>query len=130
MVAFAKPITPMNTSYIPAPTTQSELRLDRAVKKADSGQPVLPQDEMRLAAAWEKLHRARALLEVEQGQLCHERSALDRVRMDIHRRETNLTERETALAEAEQRLQAPPVKPKSLFGFTRAPFGFGKASTE
>ena len=95
----------------------------------DVRQSDLLQDEIRLAAAWERLHRARALLEVEQGQLCRERETLDQARIEMHRREEALAEREAVVAAAEQRMQAGPSRPKSLFGFTRAQPGFGKSGS-
>ena len=107
-------------------------RLKRVAEKSDPGaaQADLLQDEIRLAAAWEKLHRARALLEVEQGQLCREREALDQARVEMHRREAALAAREAVVRTAEQRLPAAPAKPKAWFGFTRAPFGLGKPTAE
>lgn len=122
----------MNSPHISFPPTPPELRLKRATDKPAAGfdSASALQDEIRLAAAWEKLHRARALLEVEQGQLCRERAALDGARVEMHRREAAVAAREAAVQAAEQRLQAEPVKPKALFGFTRAPFGFGKPTAE
>jgi len=121
----------MNSPHISFPSAHPELRLKRAAEKRAEGvqQSDLLQDEMRLAAAWDKLHRARALLEMEQGQLCQEREALDAARLELHQREEALAEREAAVAAAEQRLQAEQSRPKSLFGFTRAPFGIGKTGS-
>lgn len=121
----------MSTPHISFPAAHPELRLKRAAEKRaeDVQQSDLLQDEIRLAAAWEKLHRARALLEVEQGQLCREREALDAARVELHQREEILTEREAAVIAAEQRLPTEQSRPKSLFGFTRAPFGFGKTGS-
>lgn len=121
----------MNSPHISFPSAQPELRLKRAVEKAGENQSNLRQNDVRLATAWDKLHRARALLEAEQGLLCHERDALEHARMTLQRRETVLAEREQALTAAlseAARKQAEATKPKPLFGFTRAPFGFGKAS--
>ncbi|MCB1105734.1 MAG: hypothetical protein H7A44_03655 [Opitutaceae bacterium] len=122
----------MNSPHISFPPTPPELRLKRATDKSSAGfdSASAMQDEIRLAAAWEKLHRARALLEVEQGQLCRERAALDQARVEMHRREAALAAREAAVAAAEAHRKTEEPKPKSLFGFTRAPFGLGKSTAE
>lgn len=54
-----------------------------------------------LAAAWDKFHRARALLQAEQNQLRDERMALRDTKADLERREADIAARETRLAERE-----------------------------
>jgi chromosome segregation ATPase len=57
--------------------------------------------DAELAAAWDKFHRARALLQAEQNQLRDERMAFRDAKADLERREADITTRETRLAERE-----------------------------
>jgi len=54
-----------------------------------------------LSAAWDKFHRARALLQAEQNQLRDERMAFRDAKADLERREADIATRETRLAERE-----------------------------
>ncbi|MCC6415488.1 MAG: hypothetical protein IT582_06240 [Opitutaceae bacterium] len=122
----------MNPTSITFPPVPPTLRLNRSDMTAAT-ELGAASDELRLSVAWEKLHRARALLEVEQGQLCREREALALARVALQTRENELAEREAAAHAIEERVLAAPAqsaKPKMLFGFTRAPFGFGKPTPE
>lgn len=57
--------------------------------------------DSEICAAWDKFHRARALLQAEQNQLRDERMAFRDAKADLERRETDLATRETKLAERE-----------------------------
>lgn len=62
---------------------------------------VSPSEDVALQAAWEKLHRARELLEAEQSHLRDDRIALREQHDNVKRREDALAEREARLAERE-----------------------------
>lgn len=60
-----------------------------------------PADDRGLQAGWEKLHRARELLEAEQTHLRDDRIAIRDNEATMKRREEALAEREARLAERE-----------------------------
>lgn len=96
-----------------------------------------------LQAAWEKFHRARALLESEQNQMRDDRMALRDAQAQLREREATLDAREAALTERERRVAevadsavtavepAPETtKPKSaLARLTQAPWGMFKSGS-
>ena len=91
-------------------------------------------DDPALQAAWEKLHRARALLEAEQTHLRDDRITLQDHDAALQRRETAVAAREARLAEREAMVAAalpPPVEAEpavSAMGrLTRAPFEMARA---
>ena len=59
-------------------------------------------DENALQAAWEKLHRAREILEAEQSHLRDERSGLGGQQQELKQRESAVAEREERVGEREQ----------------------------
>lgn len=59
------------------------------------------QDDGSLQAAWEKLHRAREILEAEQKNLRDERITMREQEIQLKRREEAVAEREARLAERE-----------------------------
>jgi hypothetical protein len=86
-----------------------------------------------LQAAWEKFHRAHALLEAEQRQIRIDRIISQENEASVQRRETELAAREALLAEGERRLleaAARPIEaaegdgkgPSAIERFTQAPF--------
>ena len=83
-------------------------------------------DESALALGWNKLHRSRELLEVEQRQLSDDQHVLLQARDVLRQKEIALAAREqaVALAEAQLKLAEPQLtKPsRGLFGLTRVPF--------
>jgi len=91
-----------------------------------------------LEMAWEKLHRARALLEAERNQLCDERLKLRDATAAVQDREERLADREARLIAREQALAAaPPAAPApsaaetpagaTAWSLTQAPFRAAKA---
>lgn len=58
-------------------------------------------DDASLQAAWEKLHRAREILEAEQKNLRDERITIREQEFQMKRREESIAEREARLAERE-----------------------------
>jgi hypothetical protein len=94
-------------------------------------------DDPALGAAWEKLHRARELLEAEQKNLRDERITLRELELMLKRRTEELGERETRLAEREALVTAatptpePPAaqqQPESAVSrITRAPFEMARS---
>lgn len=70
------------------------------------------EPEAALQAGWEKLHRARELLEAEQAHLRDDRIAMREHETALRQREEALAEREARLAEREARCRAEaPVVP-------------------
>ncbi len=58
-------------------------------------------EDPSLQVAWEKLHRAREILEAEQKNLRDDRITMQEMEVMVKRREEAVTERETRLAERE-----------------------------
>ena len=69
-------------------------------------------EDAGLQAAWEKLHRAREILEAEQKNLRDDRITVREQEIQVKRREAEATEREARLAQRESRLGTrPPTAP-------------------
>ena len=97
--------------------------------------------ESALQTAWEKLHRARELLEAEQTHMRDERIIWHEKEQDMKRRERGITEREARVAErerliAEATLPSPPTKAEPIAAeqtmsavtrLTRAPFDMARS---
>ncbi len=104
-----------------------------------SSQPPFQSDEA-LSAAWEKFHRARALLEAEQNQLRDDRMAFRDAEANLREREAALEARETrlkerellltiAVGEEEKREAAVEEKPRSAIQrLTQAPWAVFKST--
>jgi hypothetical protein len=93
-------------------------------------------EDPALQAAWEKLHRARGILEAEQKNLRDERIAIREQETTVKRREEELTLREARLAEREALVAAampPPPNPSTedkrstVSRITRAPFDMARS---
>ena len=96
-------------------------------------------DDPALQAAWEKLHRAREILEAEQSHLRDDRIAVREYEQALRLREEAIAQREQQLAEHEAQLTAstPPEEvpvpvvneetPSAVTRFTRAPFNLARA---
>lgn len=82
-----------------------------------------------LQAAWEKFHRARALLEAEQNQMRDDRIVLRETELSLKRREAELAQREAALAERERLVMAAIERSpaSAVQRLTQAPFEAAKA---
>lgn len=74
-----------------------------------------------LEAAWEKLYRARALLEAEQHQLRDERMALRELDADLKRREAAMAQREAQVVAREQERAAAAAAVDGTAGAARTP---------
>ena len=93
---------------------QSEIESGRAAPAATSRVTRSPfvrpssqapfADDAALQTAWEKLHRARELLEAEQRHMSEERTALRDQQADVKRQNESFAAREAALAACEARL--------------------------
>lgn len=92
-----------------------------------SGSPFV--SDPTLQAAWEKFHRARALLEAEQNQMRDDRIVLRETELSLKRREAELAQRETALAERERLVMAAIERSpaSAVQRLTQAPFEAAKA---
>jgi hypothetical protein len=94
-----------------------------------------PFDDGSLQAAWDKLHRARALVEAEQSHLREDRLALNDERTSLKRREDALAAREARFAALHQpKADSAPVAAvvaeddsSKLSKFTRSPFAMAKS---
>lgn len=94
-------------------------------------------DDAALQAAWEKLHRARELLEAEQNHLRDDRIVMRDQMETVKRREEAVTAREAALAEREALVTAAlqPAKDQAsgepsvsaVTRLTRAPFDMARS---
>lgn len=92
-------------------------------------------EDAALQAAWEKLHRARELLEAEQTHLRDDRISLREIESSLKRREEAITAREQQLAEREAMVVAA-MSPRELEAaaaesavskLTHAPFKLARA---
>ena len=95
---------------------------------------VNPENDVALNAAWEKLIRARELLEAEQAHLRDDRLTIKEANAALKRREDALALREARLAQREEQLNAAMqaaiterAKPSALSRFTSAPFALAKS---
>ena len=89
-----------------------------------------------LQAAWEKLHRAREILEAEQNHIRDDRIALRDQQLQVKQREEAVAAREAALAEREAlvalalggyRAGAPEQSESAVARLTRAPFNMARS---
>jgi hypothetical protein len=93
------------------------------------------EGDAALQAGWEKLHRARELLEAEQAHLRDDRLNLKETAALLKRHEVALTAHEASLAQREAMLaaaiaaqQAEPMRqPSAILRFTQSPFTLAKA---
>lgn len=90
---------------------QEEITAARTIPPAERAAPVgrglsrVPfEDGGALAAGWDKLHRARELLEAEQAHLREDRHAIREQEQALKQREATVEARERAVAEREAEL--------------------------
>ena len=93
-------------------------------------------DDPALSSAWEKLHRAREILEAEQKNLRDDRISIRELEIMVKQRAEEVAERESRLAEREALVTAatpapisePEEQPASaVTRFTRAPFEMARS---
>jgi hypothetical protein len=93
-------------------------------------------DDPALQLAWEKLHRARELLEAEERNMRDDRIALREYDVQLKQREASVRAREEILAEREAALVAATPPPQPMAGehtmsavtkLTRAPFNMARS---
>ena len=95
-------------------------------------------DDAALQAAWEKLHRARELLEAEQAHLRDDRISLKEQQDQLKQHQQELDERETRLAEREALILAATPEPvaapvasehtmSAVTRLTKAPFDIARS---
>lgn len=93
-------------------------------------------DETALASAWEKLHRAREILEAEQKNLRDDRISIRELEVMVKQRAEELAEREARVAEREALLAAATPVPEpaqeeapesAVSRITRAPFEMARS---
>lgn len=130
-------------------TWQSEIDASRAGGPSARTSPSTPEpfhrssgatpasEDPALQAAWEKVHRAREILEAEQTHLRNDRIELHDQRETLKLREAGLEQRETAVAEREAALAdadreaAQPIAGEhsisAVARLTRAPFDMARS---
>ena len=127
-------------------TLQAELEAGGAVVNSSARGSVTPfvrpsskapfENDTALQAAWEKLHRARELLEAEQAHLRDDRLNLKEATSALKRREDALALREARLAQREEQFNAAleasiaeqtKAASSPLARFTQAPFAMAKS---
>lgn len=104
-------------------------RLDQAAQQHGTrfiATPVAPAGDGGLADGWAKLHRARALLEIEQRHMVDDRLALRDQEAQLKKREAALTTRERRLEEQEERQRAAHLVTKPAVS-SRSPFAVAKS---
>jgi hypothetical protein len=92
-------------------------------------------DDPALAAAWEKLHRAREILEAEQKNLRDDRISIQELEIMVKQRAEEVAEREARVAEREAlvtaALSAQPAREEpaksTVTRITRAPFEMARS---
>lgn len=117
----------------------ADVLLPRASSVRTSNHSTPPLD-VDLQAAWEKFHRAHALLEAEQRQMRIDRVVTEENAAELQRREAELAAREAKVIEWEQQMAAAaaaaqahseetadPKKNSAMLRFTHAPFMAAKA---
>ena len=125
---------PMSTGT-QSPLTTLTTRSTPALFQRPSSRTPFSEDPA-LQTAWEKLHRAREILEAEQKNLRDDRITMREHELMLKRREEEIAEREARLAEREALFvtaAGPAVVPPSAPGgsavsrFTRAPFDMARS---
>lgn len=95
-------------------------------------------DDAALQSAWEKLHRAREILEAEQKNLIDDRISLQDLQKQLKKREEVVAGREARLVEREALITATTAKPapqptageqtmSAVTKITRAPFDMARS---
>ncbi|MBC7368927.1 MAG: hypothetical protein H7343_19305 [Undibacterium sp.] len=85
---------------------QADIDARREPEASTSVSP-FPAGELSLQTAWDKLIRARELLDAEQVHSRDDRLVLKAELADLNRRQANLATRETSVAAREEQLAAP-----------------------
>jgi hypothetical protein len=123
---------PVASAPAPAANRSSTVPFARPGSRAPFG------DEAALQAGWEKLHRAREILEAEQNHLRVDRMTIREQEAAVKRREQAVAEREMQVAAWEARTQtagpaAEPEEPvasehtmSAVTRLTRAPFNLAR----
>ena len=114
---------------------QAEIDARRVPESSTSVSP-FPAGELSLQTAWDKLIRARELLEAEQTHLRDDRLALQAERSEFKRQQATLAAREQAVTAREQALTNPepvlePMAGQHTIGaasrFTFSPFALARS---
>ena len=116
-----------------APQASTAVRSNAPFLRPSSQTPFV--DDPVLKSAWEKLHRAREILEAEQKNLRDDRIALQELEKQLKRRDEALTAREAKLAAREALVTAAApahpaegdAKPSAVSKITRAPFDMARS---
>lgn len=96
-----------NRTYSVAPMPMVSRSTPSLFQRTSSRSPF--GEDAGLQVAWEKLHRAREILEAEQKNLRDDRITIREQEIQVKQREAEAAEREARLAQREARLMARPV---------------------
>ncbi len=111
---------------------QADIDARRQPESAASVSP-FPAGELSLQSAWDKLIRARELLDSEQASFRDDRMVLKAEQAELRRQQANIAIREVALLAREQALAsvAEPIAAQNTMSvmtrLSRTPFGFARA---
>ncbi len=115
---------------------QADIDARREPESSTSVSP-FPADELSLQSAWDKLIRARELLEAEQTHLRDDRLSMKAELANMHRRQANLATREALVSAREERAAAPePAVAEPIAGqhtmsvmtrLTRSPYALARS---
>jgi multidrug resistance efflux pump len=101
-----------NRSYSVAPMPMVSRSTPSLFHRPSSRSPF--GEDPGLQAAWEKLHRAREILEAEQKNLRDDRITIREQEIQVKRREAEVAEREARLAQRESRVSVATSAPVAL----------------
>ena len=122
--------------HVAAPARSTSPFMQRPSRTPFTQHPAMNlQDDPTLASAWEKLHRAREILEAEQKNLRDDRISIRELEIMVKQRAEEVAEREARLAEREALISAAtPMRepqtgetPSVVTRFTRAPFEIARS---
>ena len=114
-------------------TTPSHATANAPTTRSVTNPPAVIEGDAALQAAWEKLHRAREILEAEQVHLRDDRISIRELESVLKRREESLALRESRLAEREALVIAAMPElveahaESAIARFTTAPFKMARA---
>jgi hypothetical protein len=121
-------------AMMPSPVAATSRSASPMVQRPSTRSPFV--DEPALATAWEKLHRAREILEAEQKNLRDDRISIRELEIMVKQRAEEVAEREARLAEREALLAAATPVPEpvceeipvsAVSRITRAPFEMARS---
>ncbi len=138
-IEAGRTVPPIPVAKTAVPETQDTVPLRVAIPAPQFQRPSSRApfgEDPALQAAWEKLHRARELLEAEQKNLRDDRNSLRELETMLKQRMEEIAEREAVVAQREGGFVAAPLEPipegepevSGITRFTRSVFGGRRVS--